>query len=336
MDFTAQTEALSHWRCTPRHIEPLPGSALNERWRVEPDGGGEVVILRRCSPASVPAGAQFEHEVLWHMWTAGWPVAPPLPAQDGCDVITTGSGRWSLFAFLPGAPAPADDSLFLQRKGAVLALVQRDLATWEAPGARPGFGRVTDLHAPLRRHGFEDFADLATWWEEFDPGRAAAIRAVRARNLQALELRGYGGLPDVTVYGGCFGDNVLFEGKDVTGLLAFDSTHRDVRVADPALSLLADCGVDADRVARWLGGYATFSEPALSREEADMLPDLMLANAIRNTVVLLSGSARSGPEWMRESAIHDVDILLPRLETSLGALRRITQAAAGFTRTQTD
>lgn len=331
MDFTAQFEALSHWRCTARRIEPLPGGSLNEHWRIEPDEAGEVVVLRRYAPASVPAGAQFEHDVLWYLWKAGWPVAPPLPAKDGSDVVTTEGGRWSLFSFLPGAPAPVEDSLFLQRKGAVLALVQRDLAGWEAPGPRPGFGRVTDLHVPLRRHGFEDFADLARWWEESDPERAASIRALRSRNLQALELRGYGSLPDTTVYGGCFGDNVLFKGKDVTGLLAFDSTHRDARVADSALSLLADCGVDTDRVARMLGGYATFSEPALSREEADLLPDLMLANAIRNTVILLSVSARGGPRWMRDSALHDVDVLLPRIEASLGALRRITHGAAGFT-----
>ena len=332
MDFTEQTEALSHWRCTPRRIEPLRGGTLNEHWCVEPEGQGDALVLRRYSPANVPAGARFEHDALWHLWKTGWPVAPPIPAADGNDVVTTESGRWSMFASLPGTPAPVDETVFLQRKGAVLALVQRDLGKWEAPVGRPGFGRVTDLQVPLRRNGFEDFEDLATWWDESDPKRAAAMRTVRSRNLEALERGGYRDLADETVYGGCFGENVLFQGKDVTGLLAFDSTHRDARVADLALSLLADCGIDADRVSRMLAGYAMFCDPPLTMAEADLVPDLMLANALRNAAVLMSGVARGGPEWMRESVHNDVDVLLPRLERSLGTLRRITRAAAGMTR----
>ena len=290
------------------------------------------MVLRRYSPTNVPAGAQFEHEVLWHLWKAGWPVAPPHPARDGYDVVETPGGRWSVFAFLPGSPAPADNSVFLQRKGAVLALVQRDLTTFEAGGPRPGFGRVTDLRIPLRRHGFEDFEDLVTWWSAADADRASRMKGLRTRNLEALERGGYRSLPDTTVYGGCFGGNVLFNGKDVTGLLAFDSTHGDARVADVALSLLADCVLDLDRVSRMLGGYAMFSDPVLTREEADLIPDLMLAHAIRNTAVLMGRTARGGPDWMRESAHRDLDLLLPSLEAALPRLRRITHVAARLTR----
>lgn len=329
MDFAEQIEVLARWSCKPRLIDPLRGGAVNEHWRVEAVGG-EAVVLRRYHPGHDPAGTQFEHDVLWHLWQMGWPVATPIPTPHGDDVVTTPSGRWSLFPFLPGDPAPRGELIFLQRKGAVLALIQRDLAKWEPPGQRAGFGRVTDLDTPLRRHGFEDFEDLVGWLAASDATRAEALTALRARNLRSLDERGYPGLPDWTIHGECLGNNVLFKGKDVTGLVDFDFVHRDARVADAARALVVDCGLDSERIARWLGGYATFCEPGLSPDEAAVLPELMLANALWNVAIPLSIAARGGPRWMRESAEKGIDTFLPRLEASIERLRQVTHAAAGF------
>jgi homoserine kinase type II len=332
-DYSEQKEVLAAWGCKPLLVERMSGGAANEHWRIETASGS--FVLRRYNRRHLSEGIVYEQEVLRHLQAFGWPVAPPLRTGEGEDLVVSLTGRWSLFPFLEGSPAPPDEAVFLQRKGAVLALVQRDLATWDAPGQRPGFGRVVDLATALRPEEYDGLPPLLDWLAERDPSRAASLSGFRQRNLLALHHRGYDELPDVTGYFECLGNNVLFQGKDVSGLLDFDFVHRDARVADAARSLLVDCGPDPDRIGRWLAGYATFAEPALTVAEAEILPELMMANAIWNVAIPLGIASRGGSAWMMESALDALDTLLPRLEIAASGLRRVTRAAAGMATEET-
>lgn len=318
---------LDRWNIRPRAVEPLAGGAVNRHWRVEPHEGPPVV-LRRYNPRHDPAGTEFEHVVLRYLAVLGWPVAPPLRSADGAHVVEEG-GRWALFPFLEGRPPEGGHTLTLQRKGNLLALVQRDLSGINLAGQRPGWGRVDDLDRAVQPE-FVDFAALVDWLAADDPQRAEALAGFRERNLHALGRLGYDELPDEVGWFEGLGANVLFRGDDVTGLLDFDFTHRDARVADAARSLAVDCGARLERVRAWMRGYATFATPDLTRQEAELLPVLMISNALWNTAVPMALHARGGPEWMGASVRASLDDELPGLEFAQGWLRAACVHAAGL------
>jgi Ser/Thr protein kinase RdoA (MazF antagonist) len=338
-------EALAAWGITPSAVRPLPGGAVNEHWRVE-SADGQVYVLRRYHPRHAPEGTAYEHDVLAFLAGRNWPVAAPIPASDagipgtasdaampgraeGPTVVERAAGRWSLFPFLPGEPPP-DSLRSLQRKGALLALLHADLREWDSPGQRPAFSRVTDLDTYVRPDGFPSFEALTEWFEEVDPLRAQTLARIRSRNLIVLEEWGYGDQPDVVIYNECFADNVLFEGDWVTGILDFDLTHEDARVADIARSLTVDCGTDGWRVHSWVTGYAAHAEPRLSRSEADLLPPLMVANEVWNAALPLAIASRTESSWMIESARRSIDERLPQIEGQEQELRRVVRVAAGY------
>lgn len=327
------SDAVAHWGYPVRNIEPIKGHGVNQHFQIETESG-DLGVLRRYNARHTAASLPYEHAVLRFLADKGWPVAAPLPTPGGQYVVETDEGQWSLFPFLFGTPPPRDVPLFLQRKGVLLALVQRDLASWESPGQRPGFGRVTDLDIPLQASGIGDFKALIELLRRTDSTRANALESMRERNRETLERRGYSEQSDWTLWYACLRDNVLFTDDDVTGLLGFDATHRDARVADAARSIVVDCGTDTARISRWLAGYATFAEPSLSLVEADLIPDLMMASAIWNAVIPLSVAASGGPAWMIESVRHDIDETLPRLQEAVPGLRRVTHAAAGLSKAE--
>jgi Ser/Thr protein kinase RdoA (MazF antagonist) len=320
-------EALTAWGIQAVAVEPLRGGAVNEHWRIDTSLGGRWV-LRRYAPRHVAASTQYEHDVLAFLALRDWPVAPPVSAEGIGTVVETEAGRWALFPFMPGAPAP-DDALFLQRKGALLALLHDDLDEWDAPGQRPGFGRVIELDIYLRPHGFDSFEALIERYRRGDPARADALEGYRRRNLQAVGVLGYDALPDVPVYNECFANNVLFEGDDVTAILDFDFVHLDARVADIGRSLVVDCGADPERVQRWMLGYAAHASPRVSTAEASILPAMMLANEIWNTALPLAISSYDSGEWLRDSVRVSIDRRLPSLEAAQRALRRAIRQVGG-------
>jgi Ser/Thr protein kinase RdoA (MazF antagonist) len=126
---------------------------------------------------------------------------------------------------------------------------------------------------------------------------------------------------------------VLFEDDEVTALLDFDFVHRDARAADIARSLVIECGTDAERLQRWLGGYAAHADPPLSSAELDIVPSLMIANEIWNTIVplaLAEGEDGDAVDAMRASALASIDERLPALEAAQPALRRAIWAAGAM------
>ena len=319
-------EALARWGVEPRYVETLRGGAANEHWRVE--GGPRPFVLRRYHPRHTPEDVAYEHNVLDRLAGRSWPVAAPLPALEGGTLAVTAAGAWSLFPRLTGEPPPSDP-LSLQRKGAVLALLHADLAEIDPGEQRSGFGRVTELDPYVGADGFAGVGALLEWYRARDAARAGALSEALDRTHTEVRLFGYGDLPEQLVYYECLGNNVLFQGDTVTALLDWDLTHRDARVADIARALLVDCGTDGERVGVWVGGYASAADPALSPLEATVIPALMIASELWNTVLPLSIAARWGGGTVGRTVVDSIDERLPRLAAARAGLGRVVRAAAG-------
>ncbi|MDA1062679.1 MAG: phosphotransferase [Chloroflexi bacterium] len=317
--------ALAGWEIAGARLDALAGGAANEHWRVESAAG--VRVLRRYHPRRDLESLPYEHRLLRFLKDRDWPVAAPIATAVGETVVQTERALWALFPFMRGEPPPSAE-LWLQRKGSVLALLHADLAEWEATGQRPGFGRVSDLDRAVAPEGFRSFEELLASYADEDPERAAVLAETRQRNAADLDARGYAAQPDGAVYYECFGANVLFVDDTVTALLDFDMAHEDARVADVARSLVVDCGSDGAKVRAWLAGYSAHAAPRLSAEEAELIPPLMVASELWNTVVPLAMSARQRSEALLRSAHTSIDHRLPLFEAVQPVLGRAAKAAA--------
>ena len=318
--------ALAAWGLAGAPSERLDGGAANEHWRVETDDRPRV--LRRYHPRRATESLPYEHDLLRFLADRKWPVPAPIATDDGNTVVETDEGRWALFPFMRGTP-PEGSELLLQRKGSLLALLHEDLGAWESPGQRPTFGRVTDLDAAVAPEGFRSFEDFLAWYADEDPERAQVLAETRQRNAADLDEHGYGDQPDSVIYYECLGANVLFVEDTVTGLLDFDMAHEDARVADIARSLVIDCGSDNQKVRSWLAGYAAHASPRLTDDEAELIPPLMVASELWNTVAPLSMCAQRPSETLLKSAQTSIDHRLPLLEVVQPQLARVASAAAG-------
>lgn len=285
-------------------------------------------MLRRYHPRQSAPSVAYEHRLLRFLADHDWPVAPPIVAGTGSQ-LETEAGRWALFPFVEGEPPPLTNRA-LQRKGALLALLQADLKEWPETEQRPGFGRITDLDTPLRQDGFADFHALTAWYALKDPARAEAFEAVRERNLADVRAGGYDDLPDTVVYFECLGNNVLFEGDDVSALLDFDLAHRDARVADLGRSLAYDGGLDGWRLHFWIAGYQAHADPPLTRQEVALLPSMMLAAEIWSTAIGMASLDRHPAAWLEESVRDAIDNRLPKLELAQEELREVIRGAGGY------
>ncbi|MGE3961289.1 MAG: phosphotransferase enzyme family protein [Dehalococcoidia bacterium] len=309
-------------------VEPLRGGAANEHWRVEAPGVG-ARVLRRYHQRQTQASVAYEHRLLQFLHERGWPVAPAIVASGGSQ-LETEAGRWALFPFRSGEP-PEPDQRSMQRKGALLALLHADLREWDE-GQRPGFGRITDLDTPLRLDGFADFHALVAWFALTDPERARKLEDMRDLVVALLERLDYGTLPDDVVYFECLGNNILFEGNDVTALLDFDLAHRDARVVDIGRSLVVDAWMDGWQVHAFIAGYQAHAEPRLTPVEAKLVAPMMLAAELWTTCIALAISDRHPAGWLSASIRTSIDERLPKLEAAQVELARVVKAAAGYPR----
>ena len=318
--------ALAAWGIAGAATARLTGGAANEHWRADTEEGPRV--LRRYHPRRATESLPYEHDLLRFLADRKWPVPAPIATDDGETVVETDEGRWALFPFMRGAP-PERSELVLQRKGSLLALLHTDLDEWPSPGQRPTFGRVTDLDAAVAPEGFRSFEDFLAWYADEDPERAAALAQTWQRNVADLDAHGYGEQPDSVIYYECFGANVLFVEDTVTGMLDFDMAHEDARVADIARSLVIDCGSDNQKVRSWLAGYAAHASPRLDAAEVELIPPLMVASELWNTVAPLSMCAQQPSESLLKSAQVSIDHRLPLFEAVQPHLARVAAAAAG-------
>jgi homoserine kinase type II len=252
---------LEAYDITPAALHDIRTGRVNKHWRVIAPGG--AFVLRRYTESRTLNAIAFEHDVLRHLAGREWPVAPPIAARDGQSVVETEGRSYSLFPLLPGKPAPYPNARYTRLKGRLLARLHGDLASFEAPDQREGFGRAWELDVFVRAQSpFATFNELLMAFGQEHPELARAIRVQKYAMLRELAALGYGELPAVPCHFDFHHDNLLFQRGALTGLLDLDLAHLDTRVADIASSISLDClappaynEIDPEAARAFVAGY---------------------------------------------------------------------------------
>jgi homoserine kinase type II len=274
-------DVLARFGVSPDEIRDIRSGRVNRHWRVVT--AGTTYALRRYNAQRTPAAIEFEHDLLRHVAGQGWPVPPALRTSAGDTIAEADGRRYALFPFLPGRPAPYNNARYLRLKGRLLARLHHDMGSWQAPGQRDGFGRLWELDVYVGAlSAFPTFNELLRAFALEQPEAARAIRVQKYACLRELARLGYGELPAAPVHSDFHHDNLLFQRGEITGLLDFDLTRLDARVADIASSIALDClappaydEIDPAAVRAFVGGYVEYT--ALSEPELRLIVPLVRA-----------------------------------------------------------
>ena len=198
------------------------GGRLNQHWLVE--SRRERLVLRRWSqPAD---SVEYELRLLARIAALGWPVAPAIEGP-----IELAGHIWSLAPFLPGDPPTMADPIAEQRaRGRLLAEFHADLAQLHGFGQRGTWRRCEEILAdPTLDHVLTDHER-----ERPEEVRIFRWHLNRARErLAGLQLHDR---PGIIVHGDFAPWNLRFKDGRLSGILDFELSHWDHRVADFALS----------------------------------------------------------------------------------------------------
>jgi Ser/Thr protein kinase RdoA (MazF antagonist) len=321
-------DVLSSYGLADAEVHDIRSGRRNKHWRAVA-GYGKAYALRRYAAERTRPAIAYEHAALTCAGERGWPVAVPL-ANAHEDRLVGRDGRlYALFPFLTGRPAPYSNARYLRIKGALLARLHRDLASAPVGGQRVGFSRVWEVDG-----------DDATYQEllrEFARDHregAAVLRRDRYSSLRELSRLGYGELDDIVVHWDFHHDNLLFGGGTLTGLLDFDSVHRDARVADIAQSILLDCleppahnAIRAESLGAFVAGYHASSP--LADIEAQLLVPLLFALVIARSAESLRAWLRSGNRRALASLERATRFRLPVMQAQRMELQATVRAVIG-------
>lgn len=201
------------------HEPRLLAHRANTHWRVDSRRGGAV--LRRYGVDIAEHDLAYELGIGDQLAAAGWPV-PPL-----IEPPIRWHGRWwALFGLLPGEQR--DGSAEDRRRGRLLAEVHATTSTFPA-ARRAG-------QPPVRELVFDpQLGDALRFIERHFPRQGRVLlwhREAAARRFAEAT----GPAPTTVIHGDFNSRNLLFVGERLSGLLDFEATHHDYRVADFALA----------------------------------------------------------------------------------------------------
>lgn len=251
---------------------------INRHWLVESDR--EAIVIRRYHSSRTQAAIGWEQRLVQHAASRNWPVASPIPATDASLLVSHEGRFWAASPFLPGQPGTpeTDTPAQFNIRGRLLGRLHRDLANFPEEGQRPDFGKLWELDAWVAPAGFGSFNEILRDFERDYADLARLIRRQRYRSLRELARLKYPDLPEMPIHGDFQRSNLLWQDGQFSGLLDFDQTRRDARVADIAPLLMPHMPLELPLARALLDGYQSVRQ--LSDAEWDLLPALVRASLL--------------------------------------------------------
>ena len=167
----------------------------------------------------------YELEVLSRLEEAGWPV--PSAVEEPIQV----DGRtWGLFKFLPGSCRTSNSPEERRVRGRLLAELHGATAGFTGTGQRRGFGLSDEVV------GDTDLVDVIRKYEQIKPSEGHVIRWHIDQAKEVFDGLDLDSAVTTVVHGDLTPWNLLYEGESLTGILDFEATHLNYRVADFANS----------------------------------------------------------------------------------------------------
>lgn len=215
-------EVMQHWDVTP--VEYL-GRHLNENWLV---AQRESRLVMRGYAIEPLGDIRYELEVLRRLYILGWPVPYAID-----EPLSYGGRTWCLFTWLPGTCRVA--SMVEQRaRGRLLAELHHAMVHLADLGQRDGCCLADEL---IDDH--ELTASLRAY-EQIYPAEGHIMRWHLERAQQAFLDAAKETVETLVLHSDFATWNLLFDGERLTGILDFEGTHLNYRVADFALSWRGD------------------------------------------------------------------------------------------------
>ncbi len=192
---------------------------VNVHWRAASRRG--AAVLRRYGADVAERDIDYELRFGDQLAAAGWPVPPLLEPP-----IRWYGRWWALFGLLPGLQrnGPSED----RRRGRLLAEFHATTRTFPV-ARRAGQPPVRDIVFDPR------LGDALRFVERRFPRQGRILlwhREAAARRFAAVA----GPAPTTTIHGDFNSRNLLFVGERLSGILDFEATHPDLRVAEFALA----------------------------------------------------------------------------------------------------
>ncbi|MSQ24527.1 MAG: hypothetical protein EXR58_08310 [Chloroflexi bacterium] len=217
-------EIMQRWNVAPTDYL---GGRHNQHWLVQ--SRGSRLVVRGYSPETWDDIA-YELEVLRQLAALGWPV-PTL-----VEPPTHFAGQtWCLFTWLPGAPPElADSSKERRARGRLLAELHESTALIGDMGQRGGFCRSDDLV------GDPELLSLVQHYERVCPAEGHILRWHLDQARESFERIDLNGAETLVLHSDFAPWNLLLRDERLSGVLDFESTHLNYRVADFALAWRGD------------------------------------------------------------------------------------------------
>lgn len=267
-------------------VTPLNTGSYNVHFKVEHDGG--EFDLRKSNRPSEHGNLLYEAELLTHLSTSGFDLAPKLvPAKSGDTNLWEQETGWTLFRWMgegPGKGKSAVNSERTRNAAAVLADLHRrcrDFVPTNQRGDWPVFTLPTiDPAVWLRRA--EHLVDRL---QEEGKDLLPLVR----RSADELRSLDFVRLPEFLCHGDYRMRNLQFTGNDLTGVFDFDTSIRASRLLDLGGAAVrfsprgSDPQADIGSGAEFLTIYHRLNP--LSDYELEVLPIFIRWRLLRDVVI---------------------------------------------------
>lgn len=331
------SEVLTHYDIgTIESVRPfLAGSSRAPKAKVT--AGSSAYLLKRLAPSrSDLEGLAFQHSLLKHLNTSGFPVAEVIHSTGRRTTVNLGDNYYEMSRWIDGRRYA-----YLDREakscGSAMAVLH-DLAV-----------PLLD-EAPVRR-GFHDRADVARAANELTAAAPKSIRSAyesigeTLRRARRLVRPWWSKLPAVVVHGDWHPGNLLMGDERVAAVIDFESTRSEPRIGDLANGLLQfslerRAGVpiaewpvscDFELFAAMQAGYQLVARSPLTDTEINCIPPLMIEALATESIIAIRRRGRVR-KMMPDAVVPWIADRLRLIETNserlLGILRS-RKAAVG-------